>query len=133
MPVDEKGNPGQPVQVTRHGGWVAFESPDGAYVYYSKSARETSLWKVPVAGGEETEVLDSIYWLNFVPTREGIYFTQPGMAELRLLKFDTGKVVSVAKLEGPLTHGLSISPDRRHALYSRIVATGDLMLVDKFR
>ena len=51
---------GEPVQVTRNGGHVALESVDGKSVYYTKySLPDTSLWKAPVAGGAEAEVLPS--------------------------------------------------------------------------
>ena len=42
---------GNATQITQHGGAVAFESPDGRVVYYSKGRLETSLWMVPVGGG----------------------------------------------------------------------------------
>ena len=53
MPVDG----GQPVQVSKHGGYVAFESLDGKFVYFSKDLLLTTLWRVPVGGGEEIEVV----------------------------------------------------------------------------
>ena len=51
---------GGAVQVTKNGGYVAFESADGEFVYYAKGLFDTSLWRRPVGGGEETEVLPSL-------------------------------------------------------------------------
>ena len=51
---------GAAVQVTKKGGYVAFESADGEFVYYAKGLFDTSLWRRPVGGGEETEVLPSL-------------------------------------------------------------------------
>src|SRR5439155_9559166 len=49
---------GEPVQVTKQGGGLAFESPDGKYLYYVKDA--PGIWRVLVDGGEEVQVFDSI-------------------------------------------------------------------------
>jgi hypothetical protein len=48
---------GQPIQVTKKGGWEAFESFDGSTVYYSKLGDPDAIWKVPTAGGEEKRFL----------------------------------------------------------------------------
>ena len=42
---------GEAVRVTRNGGFVAKESPDGQWVYYTKSAEDSGLWRVPRDGG----------------------------------------------------------------------------------
>jgi len=128
---------GAPVQITRHGGNVAFESLDQAFVYYSKGRFETSLWKVPAGGGEEQEVLQSIWWLNFAVVREGIFF-RPGHADgiwsLRFFSFRTEATTLVAPIEGTADVGLSVSPDGRHILYSQSdQQNSELMLVEKFR
>ena len=54
---------GEAVQVTKKGGFVGFESPDGQFVFYAKpegSPRDpAAVWRVPAEGGEEVAVLDS--------------------------------------------------------------------------
>lgn len=50
-------NGGGEVQVTRHGGYVAFESFGGEDLYYTK---EHELWKMPVRGGDEIRLLESL-------------------------------------------------------------------------
>jgi hypothetical protein len=47
---------GATIQVTHHGGVEAFESLDGMFVYYAKQESD-GIWRVPVQGGEETQVL----------------------------------------------------------------------------
>ena len=144
---------GNAIQVTRQGGYVAFESPDSRFVYYSKARGETSLWRVPTGGGEEQQVLDSALWLNFVVARDGIFFV-PGRAEdnpsvrfiffvpgraggnssIRFLSFHTGATTLVAPIEGTPAWGLSLSPDGRHLLYSQTdPQSSELMLVENFR
>ena len=51
---------GPPVQVTRTGGFEAFESPDGKLLYYTKGRQTPGLWSMPVGGGEETRVLEKV-------------------------------------------------------------------------
>ena len=65
-----------PLQVTKtKGAREAFESLDGKFVYYA-ILHATGIWKVPVAGGEETRVLDPGW-----PGRLG--FNWPGNLLLR--------------------------------------------------
>jgi Tol biopolymer transport system component/DNA-binding winged helix-turn-helix (wHTH) protein len=46
---------GPKIQVTKRGGYVPLESVDGQYLYYCTP--RNALWRVPLAGGEEAEVL----------------------------------------------------------------------------
>ena len=66
-----------PVQVTHHGGFLPVEA--GGYVYYQKFDRPvTEIWRVPVKGGEETQVVDSVDNSRFAVTKDGagIYFIE---------------------------------------------------------
>jgi Tol biopolymer transport system component/DNA-binding winged helix-turn-helix (wHTH) protein len=128
---------GAAIQLTRHVGYVAFESPDHRFVYYSKGRQETSLWRVPVDGGEEQQLLDSVLWLNFVVAPDGIFFV-PGHADgtwsIRFFNFQTGATTVVAPIEGQAAVGLSLSPDGRYILYSENdQQSSELMLVENFR
>jgi Tol biopolymer transport system component len=127
---------GAAVQVTRNGGGAAFESPDGKFVYYAKGSR---IWKVPVDGGEETQVLEGplSFSFNFVVVEDGIYFVSasgwPAPGVLHFFNFATGALKPVVTIRLWML-GLTISPDRRSILYSQIDQAGsDLMLVENFR
>ncbi len=128
------------VPVTRNGGFAALESPDGKFLYYSKgTARGPALWRVPVDGGEEVEVLEGISdWSTFAPMDQGIYFIprrEPTAgASIQFLNFADGKIRTIAAIAKPVFIGLTISPDGRSLLYTQIDQEGsDLMLVENFR
>ena len=127
---------GSPVPVTRNGGYVAFESPDGRFVYYSKAVGETSLWRVPASGGAEQQVLESVQWLSFVVAPDGIYFMScpsAGSCSIRFLNFRSGVTSVLTSIKGPVDNGLSLSPDRRQILYCELdQVSRDLMLVENF-
>ncbi len=129
------GGPAQ--QVTRRGGFAAFESLDGKFLYYTKTDRESGLWKVSAGGGEEVQILPSVINRAFSVADSGIYFaTRPagGKCTIQFLRFATGQVQILARIEQPLFYGLTVSPDDRFALYPQVDASrNELMLVDNFR
>jgi serine/threonine protein kinase/sugar lactone lactonase YvrE len=94
MPADG----GEPVRVTRKGGFAAFESPDGQWVYYTKSDGASTLWKVPRDGGEETQVLESVDRFAFAIVNEGIYFIPKadsvGRHSIQFFNFATKRIRS---------------------------------------
>jgi Tol biopolymer transport system component len=96
------------------------------------------LWKVPVGGGEETRVLESMGdRLNFVVVEEGVYFLSGQEQEnvsLKFFDFATGRTKLLVQTARPSNMGLAISPDRRWILFTQYDHMGsDLMLVDNFR
>ena len=52
---------GPAVQITRQGGFLAVESPDAKHLYYIKRQGGLALWKVPVSGGEETQLFEPVF------------------------------------------------------------------------
>ena len=97
---------GEAVRVTRKGGFVALESPDGQWVYYTKSDGTSSLWKVPRDGGEETQVLESVDGQAFAIVNEGIYFIprpdSAGRYSIQFFNFATKRIRSIATIESPV-------------------------------
>ena len=134
---------GEAVQVTRNGGFAAFESLDGKSVYYTKRAKGVSeasmaLWRMPVSGGEESQVLPSVVWRAFSLVDDGIYFIPDpganGKSSIQFLTFATGTVKTVAPIPRPSFYGMTVSPDRRYLLYTQVDGVGsDLILVENFR
>jgi serine/threonine protein kinase/Tol biopolymer transport system component len=130
---------GKMIQITRTGGAQAVESPDGRLLYYLKENEEfTSLWKVPVEGGQETQVLESVCCQNFAVVDRGIYFIPAWKGKqspsVQFLSFANGKVATIATLSGAAAYGLSTSYDGRWLLYSQYEPSGsDLWMVENFR
>jgi Tol biopolymer transport system component/DNA-binding winged helix-turn-helix (wHTH) protein len=130
---------GEATLVTQNGGYVASESVDGATLYYAKRPTESSLWRRPVRGGEETQIVDSIYGIGFAVLDNGIYFERPpetgGSPTLRFLSLKTGAIKTIASIPRLINQGLSVSPDGRYALYTQQdqVPGSDLMVVENFR
>lgn len=131
---------GEAVQMTKQGGFEGFESPDGKYFYYTKGRNTFDLWRIPVAGGEETPVLEhnkSRLLRAWKVVNEGIYFAaaeSPTHLMIKFFDFATGKLMPVAPVEKPFSLGLSISPDGRWLIYAQVDHTGrDIMLMENFR
>ena len=133
---------GTAVQVTKtKGGEEAFESLDATFVYFAKSGAP-GVWRVPVAGGEETRVLDQGGHNVWALTGQGIYFfdlsgsTRPA---LRFYDFATGKETLLKEFSketriDTADTALTVSPDGRWILYTQLdQSNSNLMLVENFR
>jgi hypothetical protein len=117
---------------------MALESPDGKALYYIKSNRAGSLWKIPVEGGEETQVLASVARRSFAVVDGGIYFiSEPSSSSGYLIQYyslPSGRIDPVATIGKRWPSGFTVSPDRQWFVYSQADPLGsDLMLVENFR
>jgi Tol biopolymer transport system component len=133
---------GRAVPVTTEGGYQALESPDGQFLYFSRTLGVYDIWRRPTAGGEETPILElppgsrrcwdvgeaGLYYLNTE--------AEPRPA-IELFDPVTGEVTRVAELEGtPNTSypNLAISSDGRSIVYVQVERDEhDLMLIENFR
>lgn len=134
---------GPAVEVTRSRGYEPFESPDGKLLYYSKES-SPGLWSVPVEGGRETRVLDSVrhYW--WAVADRGIYFVNlddaPHASPSRQIGFYSFATRTVSQA-GTMEHDLppdmpsfAVTRDGRRLLFLQgDLAGSDLVLVDNFR
>jgi len=142
-------NGGAPVQVTRNGGFLAWESSDGKWLYYTKVDR-AGIWQMPLAGGPETLLVEfgpqDAVWNSFAPpgaawaaTDQGIYFIDSRRAPDCTIDFfdfasrQTSRLVSL-KGQNP-AGGFSIAPDSQTFLYGawNPGRGSDIMLVENFR
>jgi Tol biopolymer transport system component/DNA-binding winged helix-turn-helix (wHTH) protein len=126
-----------PTQITKGGGRVAFESLDRRYLYYARTGGTTSLWRVPVGGGEEKMVIPTVLSSAFALTREGIYFVPgpgAGSYSVHFFSFRSGKSRIQCTLDGAPGGGLACSSDGRSILLTVVAEMkSDLMLVENFR
>ena len=127
---------GPAAQVTRNGGGGAFESADGKYLYHDRNPEigADSLYRMPVEGGQEVEVVSRLHDYNFFGvTAKGVYF-MPDSRTIRFLDPASGRVSTLATLEKDVWNGLCVSPDDRSVVWSQQDrVSSELMLVDNFR
>jgi Tol biopolymer transport system component/DNA-binding winged helix-turn-helix (wHTH) protein len=137
---------GQPVQVTKNGGFAPLEAPDGESIYYTKFD-DHGVWQVPVVGGEEVKILQDEpfrgYWGYFAVGHDGLYFvgdTGTGgkrQAGIKFYDYGTKKITNICDMEkAPYegAPGLSVSPDGRYILYVQLdEARNNLMLAENFK
>jgi hypothetical protein len=129
---------GAAIQVTRNGGGLPFESPDGKWLYFAKGDGAAGLWKMPVEGGPETQVVKAVYRANFAVLDRGLYFTPPrgenSESVVQFLDFATGAIKTIYPIDKTIDLGLTVSPDGHYVLWSQIDHQGsNLMLVENFR
>ena len=136
---------GEPIQITKQGGFRALESEDGKYVYYAKGYAAPGIWRVPVGGGQEVEVVhDLTAGLNghWTVRNNKIYYAT-SLADLNaqsmsLYFFDiaTGKTKLVSKVEIPPAFGspgMDVSPDGKQLLFvAQQNSNADLEIVENF-
>ncbi len=133
---------GDAVQITRNGGDVPQESPDGKFLYYLKGDSDPtscSVWRMPVGGGEETKVLDCVHCSgHWAVGEQGIYFfakpDEKRQSDIRFYDFSSGKISKILTITRAIQDWIALSPDGRTIIYPQIDQAGsDLMLVENFR
>jgi hypothetical protein len=131
-------------QVTHLGGFAAFPSPDGKYLYYAKGRSAAGLWRKRLPDGAEEEVPEQLkpgYWGYWAVSDDGIYFAdepgEPATRGIYFLEFASGRVRPVSKIEKMLAvtdSGMALSPDRQHLLYTQVDQNGgDILMLDRYR
>jgi len=132
---------GPAAQVTRHGGYGAFESPDGKSLYYTKYPAVSGIWRMPTSGGEETLVVAGVEpesWGYWAVVEKGIYYLDttavPAIAFFDFTSRQVTRVVELQTRPAREATGLAASPDGRTILYTQLDAlTRDIVLVDNFQ
>ena len=128
-----------PQQITKNGGYAPLTSPDGASIFYIRGQGSVaSLWKVPSAGGPETQIANSLYRFNFAVTKDGVYYmTAPrplAKSIIRFIDFAHNTTKDVATLDKPPELGLSVSPDGHRLLFAQFDRLdSDIMMAENFQ
>ncbi len=127
---------GNGTQLTHKGGLVAFESRDGRSIYYT-GATNRALWTLPLSGGKERLVLDSVCARAFAVARDGIYYLacSDGGNSINFRRFATNQNEEIVPLKEAVDGmGLAVSPDRKTFLFTVWARNGsNVMVVDNFR
>ena len=96
-----------------------------------------ALLRMPVDGGDETQVMDGVRERSWAVTSEGVWFLgakDEPHPDLRFFDFKTSKVTTAVLFPKPLTTGLAISPDGRRLLYNQLdQQSSEILLVENFR
>jgi len=132
---------GKPVQVTRGGGFAAWDSMDGKTLYYAKSKYENpEIWQVPAAGGTERMVASTVRpktWAAWSVTNRGIYFCphegegQPPVIEF--YEFESRLTRQLALLDKS-PFWMSVTADGKQMFYDQAGQDeSSILLVESYR
>ena len=132
---------GRETQVTRQGGFAAFESYDAKTLYFSKF-EGGGLWKIPVEGGKEEHIANIPhlgYWGHFAVSENGLYVldsdSKPGPT-IMYYDFQTHRLNPVLTLkQDPVaqTANLAASRDGRTLLFAQREAKSSITMVENFQ
>lgn len=131
--------PGRAVQVTRGGGYTAFESAAGKELFFTRM-NQPGMWVTSPNGGVERAVWSGPgpdYWSNWAVSKSGLFFLAPrpgAPPEIEFFDFQTSRPWRIGALAKPSFFGFAVSPDERSLLYSQWDRSErNLLLVKNFR
>jgi Tol biopolymer transport system component/DNA-binding winged helix-turn-helix (wHTH) protein len=119
----------------------ACESADGKSLLFQPSdpSGNRSLWSMPLAGGPARELVACVTSGAFAAGARGIYYVgcnegaDPPVHLLDPVTGHTRLLGTLDKYEYRMSRNLAVSPDGNTILYSKMVTTGDdLMLIENF-
>lgn len=130
---------GAPLQVTKNGGFLAFEASDGKSIYYAKAPSDSEIWRMRFEDGQEAPLSPRIplpQWRDWVLADKGIFFRDERSSPGPVLKFTdlaTSRTRNVLTFEKP-SEWFSASPDGRFILYQQADGyESNIMLLEGFR
>jgi Tol biopolymer transport system component/serine/threonine protein kinase len=124
-------------QMTEEGGYTAYESADGTTLFYTRNM-SSPLFARPLSGGAERQLPVWVSQRAFVPVDDGIYYigrrSGNGQSPLEFFRFSSQTSQVLTNIDGAITLGLSVSPDRTAILFSKTVKLGaNLMMIENFQ
>jgi len=129
---------GVEVQLTQHGGFSAFESYDGQYLYYTKFYGR-GIWRMPLGGGEEQRITNqprSPHWGDWDVTEAGLYFLDADASPRPVIAFYDFKsrgITESFQLEEQLAGyhpGIGASRDGRNVVFEQGDGNSTIMIVE---
>jgi hypothetical protein len=130
-------------QVTKLGGFAAFESEDGRQLFYAKGRSAEGIWRKRLPDGPEEDFVPDVkagFWGYWAVASKGLYFLDwPGAgrpATIFLQPF-TGKRSNAGTVDGPpavADSGFTLSPNQRYLLFAQVDSAGsDLLVVEHYK
>jgi Tol biopolymer transport system component len=131
---------GIPQQITSGGGFVAAESSDGDWIYYTKPDT-AGIWRIPSRGGSEVRVVNEPkvgYWGYWGLSKTGIYYLDLTKSKpaINFLNLTTGRTSVVLSLERrpPVYSGISICENESSLVITdESDAESHITLIEEFR
>ena len=127
---------GNALQVTKNGGFSAFEAADGKSLYYF---RQQAIWKSDLNGDNESRAVECSRWMDWYLSGNGIYLMDVSISPARFMFFDPLKksTTLLGTLDvGPPARAANrfvVSPDGNRVIYTRVDSIdSDIMLVENF-
>jgi Tol biopolymer transport system component/DNA-binding winged helix-turn-helix (wHTH) protein len=129
---------GKEIQITRHGGFAAFEGYDAKTLYFTKF-EGGGVWGVPVSGGQEHHLTDAPhrgYWGHFAVINSGLYLvdssTEPGPTifyyDLRSHRLT--RALMLKQNAEPWTANLTSSSDGRTLVYAQSDSSSSITMAE---
>jgi len=115
---------GAPERVSPFEGTEPALSPDGRFLFARGWPNEDEIWRMPAAGGTAEVVLGSVEpHSTWCVTRTGIHFFKPSLPNekpgLYRYEFASSRIHHLAVVDGPVSLGLTVSPDETVVLFAR--------------
>jgi hypothetical protein len=118
------------MQITKQGGFAAWESLDGKYVYYAKHDQPNpEIWRVSSTGGDEQIVSPGVRpgtWASWSVSDNGIYFVGGALNNtptLSYYEFSTQRLREFTSLD-TFPFWFATTTDGSRAVLSREIADG---------
>jgi Tol biopolymer transport system component/predicted Ser/Thr protein kinase len=132
---------GGPAEQVTHDIQLSFPtvSPDGAYLYWWQETPPRGIWRMPVDGGEKTQVVpaEGTNMINWAPGRSGLYYAVNSEDEYQIRYRDrvSQRETVLHTTDDSLVHQwLTVSPNEDYVLFGeRPASTSELILVENFR
>lgn len=110
--IDPDARPRVASQVTLAGGYVARETSDGEWLYYTKR-RPGGLWRMPREGGAEERVLpegSNPLAEAWELTEDGVFFIREAPRELFFFDFASGQARGLGAVSAPRYGSMALDP-----------------------
>ncbi|MGH9335027.1 MAG: TolB family protein, partial [Vicinamibacteria bacterium] len=128
--------------VTNDGGWRSWPSPDGRFVFTSRSD-VSAIWRVSLHDGRTERIVEkSVPATQWCLWNDALVYVAEhhDTASVEMLDLKSGTTTELFSLGDRPRHtipdlwqGLTVSPDGRWILYSRVSSSSDLVLIENFR